>query len=349
MFKPKFTITPQINSQIAEIEKLRTIMDQSVIFPELEIQLRFRATISAVHSSTSIEGNPLSKNQVEKIISGKVITAPEYAIREVLNYKKAIDWLLKRKPDFKPNAESILRIHKILMDGLLLSEKVGKWRPGPIYIVDEIDKKEVLQYTGPRAKDLDKLVESLLSWIDHKENNSLHPVLKAGLLHYLFVSIHPFSDGNGRTTRLLTSSFLKSWKYDFKDSLSLDSYYLQNRTKYFEALSLGSTFDERVDADLTPFLEFFIKGFLTVAQELSQYFITGKVRTDGTEPIRLSKDEMLILDYVRQFKSISLKDVNSVLSVSERTAQRRLAGLVNKNILKMIGEGPATEYLLVKS
>jgi len=63
MFKPKFTITPEINKRIAEIEKLKTLVDHATILPELEVQLRFRATVESVHSSTSIEGNPLSEHK----------------------------------------------------------------------------------------------------------------------------------------------------------------------------------------------------------------------------------------------------------------------------------------------
>lgn len=350
MFTPKFSITPEINNRIAEIEKLKALVDQATILPELELQLRFRATVESVYGSTSIEGNPLSEKQVEKILHGNNISAPDYAIKEVLNYKKAIDWINKQDLNKNtPSLKQILHMHKLLMTDLLPKEKVGSWRPGSIYIVDEEDGKEIIRYTGPDSKDVLKLVDSFLKWVVVKDNESVyHPVLMAGLIHYIFVSIHPFSDGNGRTTRIITQSFLKSVKYDFRQSLSLDPFYLHNRLEYYQALSRGKTFEERMGADITKFLDFFTKGFLNSAQSISHYIKTGKATNVDNEPLRLSQNEMQILDYVYEFGSINISEVIEILQAPRRTAQRRLTFLVENNILKVEGKGPATKYLLAK-
>lgn len=346
MFKPIFTITPEINNQIAEIERLRTIVDQATILPELEVQLRFRATVEAVHSSTSIEGNPLNELQVKKVLKGETITAPDYAITEIRNYKRALDWVNKKvdqKDELTP--KGILNLHRIVTNTLLPREKSGYWRPGEVFVIDEVDGREIIQYTGPEVERVSKLVDSLLQWVKLQQGSSLHPVLLAGLIHYIFVSIHPFSDGNGRTTRLLTQYYLKLWGYDFRGSLSLDTFYLQHRLEYYEALSREKTFDKRMTADLTAFLEFFTKGFLEVATNLSQYIKVGKV-TDVNKPIRLDSDELAILDFVYQFGAISVKEAIDILSTPKRTTQRRLMELVEKNILNVKGKGPATQYIL---
>ncbi len=347
MFKPIFTITPELNSQIAEIERLKTIVDRAIILPELEVQLRFRATVEAVHSSTSIEGNPLSEAQVQKVLQGKAITASDYAIVEILNYKRALDWINK-KADQKNQltTKDILELHRIVTDKLLSKEKSGHWRPGDVFVVNEVDGKEIIQFTGPEAQRVPKLVDSFLKWASSQENSSFHPVLLVGLIHYIFVSIHPFSDGNGRTTRLLTSYYLKTSGYDFRGSLSLDSFYLQHRLEYYQALSQGKTFDERMSADLTPFLEFFAKGFLEVATNLSQYIKVGKVIGDNNKPIRLDSDELALLDFVYQFGEITIQEAVAILSLPKRTVQRRLMELVEKNILTTQGQGPATRYVL---
>lgn len=347
MFKPKYTITPEINSRIAEIERLRTVVNQAKILPELEVNLRFRATVEAVHSSTSIEGNPLNEQQVKKVLKGEVVRAPDYAITEVLNYKKALDKISQLISGGElVNAKTVLNLHGIVMERLLPTEKVGYWRPGPVYIVDEIDGNEIVRYTSPDARDVPQLVNSFLKWIPLQIDAKVHPVLLAGLVHYLFVSIHPFSDGNGRTTRLLVHYYLKKWQYDFRDTISLDAYYLQHQSEYYQALSLGDTFDERMAADITPFLDFFTKGFLESARSLSQYIITGKIPNGGEKPLRLSYEELTLLDFVHQFGSISIKEAVEILQISKRSIQRRLIGLVDKNILKIEGEGPATRYTM---
>lgn len=350
MFKPSFTITSKINNRIAEIERLRTIVDQAAILPELEVQLRFRATVETVHSSTSIEGNPLNELQVRKVLKGEIVAASDDAIVEILNEKRALDWINKKaSSNSELTIKDVLTLHGIVTDILLSKEKSGHWRPGNVYVVDDIDGKEIIRYIGPEAKRVPKLVDSFLRWIHAQHTSHLHPVLLAGLIHYLFVSIHPFSDGNGRTTRLLTSYYLKIWNYDFRESLSLDSYYLQYRAEYYEALSRGKTFDERMTADLTPFLEFFTKGFLEVAKHLSQYVKLGEIVDKNKKPIRLDSDALALLDFVYQFGSMTIEEAIEILSVSRRTTQRRLMELVEKKIFTTKGQGPATRYVLHSS
>jgi len=347
MFQPKFTITPEINTRIAEIERLRTLVDQAVILPELEVQLRFRATVEAVHSSTSIEGNPLNELQVQKLLHGKSITAPDYAIRVVLNYKKALDWLHSQEiMDKQFLSRDILDLHSLVMDRLLPAKKVGHFRSGDVFVIDQVGKREILRYTGPQASLVPQLVSSLLKWISVQEKSFLHPVLLAGLVHYMFVSIHPFSDGNGRSTRLITSYYLKKWGYDFRETLSLDTYYIQHQLGYYQSLSLGEDFDTRMEADLTTFLDFFTKGFLESAQNLTQYIQAGKVLDQNQKPMRLDYEELTVLDYTYQFGAITIQDAIDVLSLPKRTAQRRLMDLVEKGILKVDGQGPATRYIL---
>lgn len=347
VYKPIFSITPEINSQIAEIERLRTIVGQATILPELEVQLRFRATVEAVHSSTSIEGNPLNELQVQKLLKGEIITAPDYAIVEILNYKRALDWVNKKaeRKSLLTNKD-ILDLHHIVTDKLLPTDKSGNWRPGDVFVINEVNGKESIQFTGPEASRVPKLVDSFLKWIDSQDITSIHPVILAGLIHYIFVSIHPFSDGNGRTTRLLTYYYLKLWGYDFRGSLSLDSFYLQHRLKYYQALSRGQSFDDRMLADLTPFIEFFTKGFLEAATNLSQYIKVGKVTDSEKKPVRLDSDELAILDFVYQFGAITSSETIDIISAPKRTAQRRLMELVEKNILAIEGRGPSTRYVL---
>jgi Fic family protein len=348
MFKPNFIITPEINNKIAKIEKQKTLFDQANILPELAMELRFRATVESVHSSTSIEGNPLNELEVEQVLQGNTVSAPDYAIQEVINYKNAMNWLNKRNNSTKTlDEKEILKLHSLIMEKLLPPEKIGSYRPGDIYVVDQVNDKDIIQYTGPNTSDLSQLVTTFLKWIDiQKSESKLHPVLLAGLIHYIFVSIHPFSDGNGRTARLLTHQYLKSVNYHFNDSLSLDSYYLQNRKGYYQALNRGKTFDDRMSADLTPFIEFFVDGFLSSVKNLTKYIQIGEILDSSEKPFRLNQEELSILDYVYQFKSISLEDAIIVTGATRRTVQRRLNNLVDKKILKIKGRGPATEYEL---
>lgn len=337
-----------MNNKIAKIEKLKTLFEQASILPELAVELRFRATVESVHSSTSIEGNPLSKIDVQQVLQEKPVRASEYAIQEVINYKNAMMWLDEpQNSQIISTQKQILTLHKLVMKDLLPAQKIGSFRPADIYIVDQINGKEIVQYTGPDAGDLQQLVNSFLKWIVVQKNMALlHPVLLSGLIHYIFVSIHPFSDGNGRTTRLLTQQYLKSENYDFNSSLSLETYYLAHRSKYYEALSRGKTFEDRMFADITPFLEFFLDGFLDCATQVSRYVQVGKILDVHEKPIRLNKEELLIIDYIYQFESASLEETLDITRAKKRTVQRRLSELVSKGILKRVGNGRAGRYFL---
>lgn len=96
MYKPNFTITSSVNNRVAEIERIKGVVDSSNILPEREIALRYRATVDAVYSSTTIEGNPLSKSEVADVLAGKPVFGSQRAIIEVQNYKKALDWIEQR-------------------------------------------------------------------------------------------------------------------------------------------------------------------------------------------------------------------------------------------------------------
>lgn len=348
MYQPKFTITPEINNRIAEIERIREVVNKSRILPEQEVILRFRAKVDAIHSSTSIEGNILNKKEVERVLGGEIVKANERMITEALNYKKAIDWMEKRLiSSGKIAIKDILYLHYLIMKDLLLKEKVGFFRKGLVYIVDIIKGKEIVRYVGPEGKRVKKLIEELLIWLN-QEGSKLHPILIAGLLHYEFVSIHPFSDGNGRVTRLLTLFFLWLNKYDFKRVLVPDIYYWQNRLVYYDALNRAKTYDGRKGIDITPWLDFFTKGFLAVAKDLEKEITAVSLSGKDGEIVRLSNDDLIMVDFVKQMGKADLQDIVSILNGSERTVQRRLKGLVDKKIFKKYGKARSLFYKLAK-
>jgi len=341
MYKPNFSITPKINNWIAQIEGMKKKFELSRILPKHEIVLRYRAAIESVNSSTSIEGNPLNKKQVESALAGKM-NSWEKKVIEVVNYKKAWDWIEKRnKKKSKILFKDAMKLHSLVADNLLSEDKTGHVRPSNIYIVDG---RGNVNYMGPKSSQVKQLIEELLTWLEVNKNN-LHPVLIAGILHYEFVSIHPFSDGNGRTTRLLVKMFLNLFNYDFRGCLVLDSFYWQNLSAYYGAISHGKTYKNQSKADITDWLTYFIEGFYQETKELGRKVeilnMSGKIGT-----LKISDDETQILDYVSQFRSIDLKEIVSILRLPARTCQRRLSILVDKKILKMVGKGKNIHYML---
>jgi Fic family protein len=345
MYSPKFTITNKITQDLIKIEKLKQKIDLAKILPQQMVRLRKRATVDEIHSSTSIEGNQLNKKQVEQVVAGK-LTSQEYAVIEVLNYKKALDWINKNLNQLNQISNNeVLSLHNLVAQDLLPKSKVGQFRKGPIYVIDIENNKEVIRYEGPKAKDLNKYLQDLFIWLN--QDSDLHSLIKAAILHYEFVSIHPFSDGNGRVTRLLVKLFLYKMNYDFKGGFSLDSYFLENRQRYYEELNLALNYEDQREADLTEWIEFFLTGFLIKVEKLA-YQINLMQLVDFEQNINFSEEELVIIDYLVNFGEVRSVDVAEMLQTTERTAQRKLKDLVEKKVIKVVGEARNTKYRLNK-
>jgi len=341
MFALNYTITNELLNQIADIEALRGKISQARILPERAIELRYRATVEKVHDSTSIEGNPLTRKQVEAVLGGQNIARKDYAAKEVRNYKKALDWIDKRKLSGAAiQLSDLLELHRLAMKGLLPDEKTGMFRTGPIYIVDQDEK---LKYTGPRAKTVQKKLDDLLVWLAAEQ--AVHPCIAAAVLHYQFLSIHPFADGNGRTARLLAMLCLGLKDYDFAGSIVLDTYYSQDREEYYDALHECQGDKYREGGDITSWISYFVTGFLSSAKILSAEIVLLSSLTPVLERKRISRDDADLLSYARQFGSISLSEAEDILpAVSRRTLQRKLKEFVSDGRLSASGAARNTRY-----
>lgn len=352
MFEPKYNITSSILSRIAEIAEIKAAIERSRVLPLNEAQLRRQAILRMAHTSTSIEGNPLGEFEVGKVLEGKNVRAARKDILEVENYYQAlkkIDELSKTRREI--TLAEILMLHKIVINGLVEAKKVGKFRPGDVYVLDDLgDGREKLRFKAPSAKMVSKLTHELLVWIKLSRRENLHPIVKASILHLQFVSIHPFTDGNGRVARLLTQLQLYRDKWDFRKILVLEDYYNRDRMSYYNAEQevQGSQYKE--GCDFTPWLEYFTKGFLVEARkslEQVQAIGFGKTSKKG-EQIFLDRDEIQIMDFLTTTGRITSDDVVDILKLAKRSAQLKLKGLVDKKLIKVQGSGPSTYYTIAR-
>jgi len=345
MFVPKYTITDGIVSRLSEIAEIKAMVERSALLPSREAFLRRAAVIKMAHTSTSIEGNRLQEYQVQKLAEGKKVVAQEDQIREVENYLVAlrrIDEIVNEKSGL--SKREILKIHKVVVGGLVDEEKTGVFREGPVYILNVLPKgEEELAYTPPPSEKVPELIDDLLLWLG--KAGEVHPVIRAGLFHYQFETIHPFTDGNGRTGRLLTLLHLYQSGWDFKKVLVLEDYYNQNRKNYYRHLQTGDTFNSRKGADLTNWLEYYVEGFLQEVRKVKDLIINISVvgEAKGTRNI-LDNDELKIVDFVVTMGRVTSSDVVDILRVPKRTAQFKLRRLEDINVLRKAGKGPGTYY-----
>ncbi len=353
MFLPKFVITPIILSRIAEIAEIKAAVERSRVLPLNEAQLRRQAILRMAHTSTSIEGNKLAQFEVGKIIEGKSVRGvPPKDILEVENYYQALkllDELSKTKQDV--NINEILKLHKTVITGLVEKLKTGHFRPSDVYVLDDLgDGREQLRFKAPSAKQVPKFIDELLGWLKETKKTGLHPILRAGILHLQFVSIHPFTDGNGRVARLLTQLLLYRDNWDFRKILVLEDYYNRDRMSYYNAEHAVQGYRYQEGADFTSWLEYFTTGFLVEARkalEQVQAIGFGKV-SKKKEQIFLDKDEIQIMDFLITTGRITSDDVTDILKLAKRSAQLKLKKLVDNDLVKPQGKGPSTYYILNK-
>lgn len=349
MFNPKFTITPSILDKIAQISEIKTIVERSRVLPKSELELKRQAVIRMVHTSTSIEGNRLAQYQVSKVLENLPVKGDSQSIQEVKNYQKALHLMDEIADKNVPvNIQDVLEIQKTVTQDILPQAKSGHFRPSTVYVVNTDGNVDKIMYRPPSAKKVPVLVQDLLDWLEKATKENLHPVIRAGILHLELASIHPFTDGNGRTTRIMTQLHLIQSQWDFRRILVLDEYYNQDRMEYYNALQIASTYHDRIGKDITSWLEYFTEGFLVEALRVKgDIEATGldKVKSAGDQ-IFLDRDEIPILDFITTCGRITSDDVVDILGIAKRTAQLKLKTLSDKGLLQMQGKGPATYYVL---
>lgn len=348
MFNPQYQLTNTIINSLTKIAEDKAFIERARILPAAQIKLRHQAILRMTHSSTAIEGNRLNLLQIEAIYTHKKIDAPKRDIFEVKNYLQALKYIEKVVLEKKPlNEKIILKIHKLVTENTLPKEESGKYRGGPVYVVQRrFNLPPLLLYTAPPYKKIPRLVSSLVKWLNEQTADKLNPVITAALVHKEIAELHPFNDGNGRTARALATLVLYSRGYDFRRLFALEDYYNEDRPSYYEAINTGKKYDPKVD--LTNWIEYFVLGFQREISDVKLRIMSLSGKNSAVsvgEPVYLSPCQQKILEFMDQLGKITIKDAIDILSVSRRSAQLELFKLKNAGFIKQINKGPAAYYI----
>ncbi|MBU0678611.1 MAG: Fic family protein [Verrucomicrobia bacterium] len=226
-YQPRFSITPLLLKNIEQIAALReriltATMDVAWI-PALQMDSRARNA----HSSTAIEGNPLTLEQVRAVEEGRDVPAvAERARREVVNYFAGLRYIEKKARQKTISHEDVLELHRIVSGGVMDQGEAGRYRTIRV---------RVGPYNPPPLEEVSGLMFELLEWWN-KESAAISPVLLSAIVHYRFEAIHPFADGNGRTGRALALWELYRRGFDTHHLFSVDEFYWEDRPRYYAAL-----------------------------------------------------------------------------------------------------------------
>lgn len=349
MMNPQYKLTNTILNMLTAIAEAKVVIERAKLLPKQELRLRRQALIRMTHSSTHIEGNILNLNQVEAILKHQKIDAPARDIYEVENYLKALRYISQVVEKKLPITERVLlRIHKLVTDKTLPEEQSGHYREWPVYVVRRrLGMPQKTIYTAPEAKKVQQLMKDLIEWIQKSEKDGINPIIVAGIAHAEFAAIHPFVDGNGRTARALATLILYQRGYDFKRLFALEDYYNKDRPRYYKAINMGRTYEER-KTDFTRWLEYFVHGFKEEVDNVKAKITALALQKIGQSiesQIYLNKDQVKILEFLDQMNKITVQDVMDILECPKRTAQLHLQKLKKLKMIKQIGKGPSSAYV----
>lgn len=351
MYSPKFVITNKILKNIGAIEASREVIENAPLVPSYEKQFQSDAIVRTVYHGTHIEGNDLTMIQTKKILEGENVYGRARDIQEVINYRNVtnlLDELVAKRGGY--DAEMVKDLHRVTVAKIIQEEKIGNFRNSQVVIKEEGTGNIIFE--PPPWIEVNFLVEDFFNWFNSEEAKEIHPVLRAGIAHYILVAIHPFVEGNGRVSRAFATLVLMREEYNIKRFFSLEEHFDNDPGSYYEAFSLVDRQSKNiVERNLTPWLEYFTE---VVAAELSKIkekvrklSIDTKLKVKIGEQIALSERQMRLVEYISDQGSGTMQELKKVLSmVSEDTILRDLSDMLKKGIIKKEGSTKASRYVV---
>lgn len=351
MYAPKFIISNKILKNVGSIEASKEVIENAPLVPSFEKQFQTDATLRTVHHGTHIEGNDLTLYQTKKILEGAEVYARARDIQEVVNYRNVatlLDELVSKRGGYE--LDMLKDIHRVTVDKIIVPEKVGVFRNTEVVIKEEGTGAVI--FSPPPAIEVPYLLEDFLEWLNDAVAREIHPVIRAGIAHYILVAIHPFVEGNGRTVRAFSSLVLMREGYDIKKFFSLEEHFDEDPAAYYDSLSQVDKQSPNLgNRDITPWLEYFT---VVVAAELEKIkdkvrklSVDSRLKVKIGEQVALNERQMRLIEYISDQGSGGMAELKKVLSmVSEDTILRELRDLLGKGILKKQGSTKASKYVI---
>ena len=340
--KPIFTITNKVADALTRIERARGFLEAAKLSEDWIRDMGQQALVREAHATTHIEGSHLTLEQSERLLAGHgVPEADPEDTRELLNYKQAFDFVADYVAGSDRVTEGLIReIHKRLVEGVRGgSAAPGEYRKIQNYVVNSASGQVV--YTPPPACDVPILMGELVGWIN--ATTEVHPVLVSGIAQFQLVHIHPFLDGNGRTSRLLSTLCLYRAGYDFKRLFTISEYYDRDRALFYRAIQ-GV---RENGMDMTGWVEFYADGLATQMREVTEKGERVIRRDVLVKQHGLNKRQATAIGCLLEHAEFTIQDfVLLCPEANRRTLQRDLKGLLDAGILTTKGATHQLVYSL---
>ena len=333
-FNLKWNYTNKIVNDLLKINRAKEVVDLLELPISIEEEIKKETIVKRVHYSTKIEGNILNLKEVKEVIENSK-SSHERNVLEVRNYYNALMYLNKEAENNKNiNEDLIFKVHN-LVSGKNLTYK-NNYRNGQNIVQDS--SSGAIVYMPPEAKDVRNLIKQMIMEFNSKENKDIPIPIKAGILAYQFVTIHPFWDGNGRCSRLLATYVLKAYGYDLKGFYVMEEFYDKNITEYYNSLQIGlhhNFYFGRNEADITEWLEYFIgvmaNTFEMVGIRVKEIYQNSKDEISIIDT--LDKRERWVANYIINNGKIKAKDISMHFKINLDTANNWIKRWLEKGFL----------------
>ena len=338
-------ITPQILSLIAELDEFKGAWRAlGTLAPERLSALRRVATIESIGSSTRIEGAKLSDKEVERLLSNLEIRQFETRDeQEVAGYAQAMETVFAHADSIELSENHIKQLHRDLLRHSAKDERHrGEYKTNPNHVsAFDAEGREigvVFETASPFETPLK--MRKLVTWTrDALSDKALHPLLVIGIFTVVFLEIHPFQDGNGRLSRILTTLLLLRAGYAYVPYSSLESVIEQTKEGYYLALRQTQTSIRTESPDWQPWTLYFLRSLQQQKLRLEKKLERERITAASLPALSLE-----ILELAKEHGRLSIGQIVTLTGANRNTVKKHLQMLVSANHLAQHGRGKGTWY-----
>lgn len=313
-------------------------------------ELRHLATVQSIGSSTRIEGSKLQDEEVADLIKHMEIQKLESRDeQEVAGYFTVLEIIQEQFEDMKLSVNLIKGLHNELMRYSVKDEfHRGKYKQLSNQVVatdGEGNQKIIFQTTSPMQTE--QAMEDAINWLNETlDKGSLHPLEAIAAFVYEFLTIHPFQDGNGRLSRLLTNLLLFRAGYEFLQYASLESIVEQDKAAYYKSLMVAQRYRGKDEEQIGRFVYFLLSSIRKLTSRLED---DEEAIVEEPEALYLNKRQRQVFDFIKKDGVLSIKEIDTLLpQVSRNTLKYDLSKLTEEGLLVRKGKGRGTVYEAAK-
>ena len=304
-------------------------------------QLKSIATVRSVGASTRIEGSKMSDEEVNVLLQAIDITKLEDRdSQEVVGYFNTLDIISESFSNIEITESSIKNLHNILMK---FSQK-DEWHKGEYKQHSNAVEanfgdgtKQIIFETTEAGIATENAMRNLIEW--YKADNVTHQLVKCAAFTYEFLSIHPFQDGNGRLSRLISSLLLLKNGYNWIQYVSFEHEIENRKAEYYRVLRNCQS--QRPNENVSEWNSFYFDALKNIQEQLIQ-----KLNFNNTST-QLSQREKLILTFIENNAGCKSGEISKKLAVPSPTVKRLLSELIEKKLIEKNGIGPSTNYTTI--